>query len=205
MSIISTQDGWNQITCDYDGYEGFIQTAQIKNISSETITKQDSIRLVEELFEEEPGATGTTIVPLGSEITDSQIRIEASRLPAQSVVVAQKLLNTPYLWGGRSSFGIDCSGLVQTCYKLIGIKMPRDAYQQSEIGETIVFSAETRPGDLAFFDNEEGKITHVGIVSIPGQIIHAYGRVRIDSLDQHGIYNDEESRYTHRLRIIKRL
>ena len=113
-------------------------------------------------------------------------------------------LNAPYLWGGRSPFGIDCSGFTQMVFKLCGIKLLRDAYQQAEQGYLINLLDEAHAGDLVFFDNEEGRITHTGILLPNNRIIHASGKVRIDTLDHHGIYNSETRRYSHKLRLIKR-
>jgi hypothetical protein len=118
--------------------------------------------------------------------------------------LAMFFLNAPYLWGGRTLFGIDCSGFSQAVYKLAGIPVKRDAAQQAEQGETVNFLPEVKTGDLAFFDNAEGRIVHVGIILGADRIIHASGRVRIDPIDDQGIYNPELGRYTHRLRIIKR-
>ena len=114
-------------------------------------------------------------------------------------------LNVPYLWGGKSPFGIDCSGFTQTVYKLCGYSLLRDAKQQATQGEVLSFIEESEPGDLAFFDNEEGNITHVGILLDGNRIIHASGKVRIDKLDHQGIFNLEKNDYTHRLRLISKI
>lgn len=118
---------------------------------------------------------------------------------------AEMYINAPYLWGGRSPFGIDCSGFSQLVYKIAGKKLPRDAYQQAEIGATLSFVEEAEDGDLAFFDNEEGHIIHVGILMNENEIIHASGKVRIDKIDHQGIFNVDTGRYSHKLRLIKKI
>ncbi len=114
-------------------------------------------------------------------------------------------LHAPYLWGGRSLFGIDCSGFSQLVYRMLGFKLLRNASQQAQQGRIINFLQEANPGDLAFFDNKEGIITHVGILLSSNEIIHASGRVKIDPIDHQGIYSLDLETYTHNLRIIKRL
>ena len=124
---------------------------------------------------------------------------------AALVRVAAGFMKAPYQWGGKSVFGIDCSGFVQQVFGICGIQLPRDAYQQAEAGEEVHFATQTQPGDLAFFSNAEGRIVHVGLMLEKQQIIHAHGEVRIDTLDHNGIYNSSRKKYSHQLRIIKRI
>lgn len=118
---------------------------------------------------------------------------------------AWRFLHAPYLWGGKTAFGIDCSGLMQVIFNCAGIDLPRDAYQQATVGESVDFVDMTEPGDLVFFDNEEQRITHVGVVIEKERILHASGCVRIDKLDHQGIFNADVNSYTHKLRLIRRV
>ena len=83
--------------------------------------------------------------------------------------------------------------------------MPREAEQQVFLGEAVDFVEQSRPGDIAFFENKAGRITHCGIILPNHEVLHAYGSVRIDSIDHFGIYNRKQARYTHRLRVVKRM
>ncbi len=115
-----------------------------------------------------------------------------------------QFLNTPYLWGGKSLFGADCSGFTQVVFRVFNQFLPRDAWQQAELGETIQL-ADVKSGDLAFFGKPEGKITHVGICLDNNRIIHCSGRCRIDILNETGILNTETNEYSHDFRLIKRI
>ena len=118
---------------------------------------------------------------------------------------AMALLNTPYLWGGRSTFGIDCSGFVQTLFKIAGKNLLRDTRQQAKLGVPVKSLVESIPGDVAFFENEEGKIVHTGILLSKNEIIHASGYVHIDPIDDNGIFNSERKEYSHKLSLIRRM
>ncbi len=126
-------------------------------------------------------------------------------LSARIIEDARRYLFAPYLWGGRSPFGLDCSGFIQMVFKINHIKLLRDAGQQIEQGTLVPWLAEAVPGDLAFFDNKLGAITHVGLLIDSRHIIHCSGNVHIDTVDHEGIFNQDQNRYTHHLRLIRRL
>ena len=146
------------------------------------------------------GLVSESILQAGMKSSGSKVRTSH-----QLIEDAMLYMHAPYLWGGRTPFGIDCSGFVQMVYKIQGLKLLRDASQQAAQGEIISLLAEAEPGDLAFFDDAEGNITHVGMLIDPQRIIHCSGKVRIDALDHEGIYNVKLQKYTHKLRLIKRI
>ncbi len=222
--VLEEFGSWQRVKLEYDGYSGWVDKKQMLNISEEEIeeintspshTSTDLVQLLELASGEFVQVVMGSSLPL---FKNKMIRLSGTSYKYEGIVsqpgiptperwmeFAIMYLNAPYLWGGRSPFGIDCSGFTQMVMKLCGIRINRDASQQSEQGIILNMLDESRPGDFAFFDNAEGKITHVGIILPDGQIIHASGKVRIDKLDHHGIYNTAQKNYTHKLRIIKRI
>jgi gamma-D-glutamyl-L-lysine dipeptidyl-peptidase len=221
FEIIEEQGNWTKIKIDYDQYEGWIDSKQLQKISEEDFQtlKSMPIKVSKDIIEYVTASNGLLIpIHIGSDLrfldvptinnlgftfdgTYNNTQIKKSDL----LETAFLYLNAPYMWGGKIPFGIDCSGLTQMVYKTSGVKIPRDAYQQATIGENLSFIEEAEPGDLAFFDNEEGKIIHVGIIMADNYIIHASGKVRIDRLDHQGIYNIDTGRHTHKLRVISKI
>lgn len=218
--VLEEEEKWIRIRNHFDQYEGWICRKQFFEINGKEYDELGmndfpmcaSLSGKILLNEENTNITKGAVLPYlhqGSiRIRDERAKFNGQVNEASSEKImeyAMSYLNTPYLWGGRSPFGIDCSGFAQIVYKLCGYKLPRDAYQQAEHGYDVPFVETSEPGDLAFFDNEEGRITHVGIVTEPGKIIHASGRVKIDLLDSQGIFCQDTKRYTHKLRLIRRL
>lgn len=197
--IIETEGLYSKIKMDFDGYEGWVNSSVLKKENSEI-----SKNLVTQIYGVFDLPEGKNLLSLGSEVAfETEIFVDKNNIRESLVETAKKFINVPYLWGGRSYFGIDCSALVQLVYKIHGITLPRDADKQAELGEARDFVEESEPGDLAFFEDETGFISHVGLVLSPFELIHASGKVRIDSLDFSGIYNAEKNKHTHKLRMVK--
>jgi hypothetical protein len=216
FKILEIRKKWSRIRLAFDKYEGWIDNKQFINISEEDYLDFDKkpLKFSSDLVDFITDANKQLFsICMGSSVSASKYlehhfegKSISEILPKEHLIETALLyLNTPYLWGGKSPFGIDCSGFTQMVYKLNGYKLLRDASQQATQGEALSFIEESEPGDLAFFDNDEGKITHVGIIMKDNYIIHAHGKVRIDRLDHSGIFNYDLRNHTHKLRVIKRI
>ncbi|TDQ29966.1 C40 family peptidase [Tenacibaculum caenipelagi] len=223
FEVLEKSKKWSKIRLAFDDYEGYIDNKQYEDISEEAhvLLSKEKKHYAGELIDFiTDNKNNLTTIPMGARLPlfkNNKISINDTSYSYDGKVCSGKLakstiietaflfLNVPYLWGGKSPFGIDCSGFTQTVYKLCGHDLLRDAKQQATQGEVLSFIEESEPGDLAFFDNEEGIITHVGIIMNDYNIIHAHGKVRIDKLDHSGIYNIDTHQHTHKLRVIKRL
>ncbi len=219
FKVLEIRKKWSKIRLSHDSYEGWICNKQWQEISEEDYKQLDkdvatiSTDILDIITKEyqQPIVIGS-VLPFyksGHALINEEM-YKFDGLSTQGYVDKNKLrqnalifLNAPYLWGGRSPLGIDCSGLTQIVYRLQGIDLPRDAYQQAKVGTTLSFIEESEVGDLAFFDDKEGKVIHVGIILEDNHIIHASGKVRIDRIDQQGIFNTEIGKHTHKLRLIK--
>lgn len=221
FEILEHLKQWFKIRLQYDNYEGWIDSKQCQIISENDFNEISNTPQIlnHDLVEYVTTKDNLLLpIPIGSSLSFLNFdginlngfefegfKVTGIKPKNELIKTAYMYLNAPYLWGGKTPFGIDCSGFTQMVYKLNGYKLLRDAWQQSTQGEALSFIEESEPGDLAFFDNEEGKIIHVGIIMNDNYIIHASGKVRIDRLDHLGIYNAETNRHTHKLRVIKKI
>lgn len=215
---------WARVRCEWDDYEGWCKVGQLSFISRKEYNKEPKF-LAATHTDKMIAENSEQWLPLGCNlfglksgkinVNNNQWKykgkkhsIKNAELTDETIIkAAMQFLNAPYLWGGRSIAGIDCSGLTQMAFKICGKRILRDADQQATEGETVDFLQHAQCGDLAFFDNADGKIIHVGILLNNHTIIHATdasGRVTIDKIDQGGIISTTLRRRTHNLRVVKR-
>ena len=214
IEILEEKEKWVKIKSVFDDYIGWIDKKQYfkidDNITVDLKNPVYSIDLVEFI---ENNNNELVTIPIGSDISNISLmkhKFEGKTISGKNnrnsiVNTALSFLNSPYLWGGKTPFGIDCSGFTQMVYKINGYKLSRDAKDQANQGETLSFIEESEAGDLAFFNNDQGDIIHVGIILQNNHIIHASGKVRIDRIDHSGIYNNDLNKHTHSLRYIKKI
>lgn len=204
--ILEENEEWMKIRCMYDSYEGWIRKLQHSELSDEDF--ESYLKKEKYIINSAVASYRNMILSFGSKVFEKTENATALRKVFDHRIMVEsaiKLLDVPYRWGGKSAMGIDCSAFVQLCAKVAGYKLPRDASQQVERGETISQLVEAQAGDLAFFKNENDRITHVGIMLSNDKIIHASGKVRIDTIDQTGIFNKDSKHHTHILSCIKRI
>ena len=215
---------WAKIHCTWDGYEGWCKMSQLTTIQKKEYRK-DVKYLAGSHKDKLIMPHGEMWLPMGSELAGlkggkikpahetgrykgKKLNIKSATLNCDTLkVAATHYLNAPYLWGGRSIAGLDCSGLTQMAFKLCNHPILRDASQQSTQGTVVDFLQNAQCGDLAFFEEKEGKINHVGILLDNQNIIHATetaGRVVIDRIDQGGIISVSLKKRTHNLRMVRR-
>lgn len=216
FKVLEQRKFWSKIRLAHDGYEGWMDNKQYLEINEDdyTLLKKSIPKFSSDLIEyvQDENQRLHSIV-MGSTLNGLEIMkhdfdgncINEIKPKSSLLDTAFNYLNAPYLWGGKTPFGIDCSGFTQMVYKINGYELKRDASQQAQQGTALSFIEESEPGDLAFFDNEEGRIVHVGIIMENNYIIHAHGKVRIDRIDHSGIYNVDKKMHTHKLRVIKKI
>jgi cell wall-associated NlpC family hydrolase len=221
-NILDKTGHWLKIETQFDNYQGWIDSNHLQHTEDNDKDKSpgrvlnrsllcfrnDDTKLVLEAgceiynpdFDNRKFTIGNNIYTTDNKFNNSYLATSDSFAD-----LAMKFINSPYIWGGRIPSGIDCSGFTQLVYKVRGIAIPRNSWQQAESGTNVSFIDESMPGDLVFFDNERDRISHVGMIISRGLVIHASGRVRIDTIDHQGIFKHEIGGYSHYLRTIRRI
>jgi hypothetical protein len=219
-NIVDQAGHWLKVRTTFDNYQGWIDqyhlqhSGSVEDLAGKVLQRsllcfrKDGTKLVLEagceIYNPDPWAktfsAGENNYTTGEEFSEAYFTNNESIADT-----AMRFINCPYIWGGRIPSGIDCSGFTQLVYKLHGTSIPRDSSQQAGTGMPVSFLEETKPGDLVFFDDEKGTISHVGMILSGGLVIHASGRVRIDTIDHQGIFKNEIKAYSHHLRIIRRI
>lgn len=219
VQVLGEKEEWRKVKSLYDDYEGWVTYHLIEN--AETPDEEHYGCVAAGLLNPVRSPEGIFYVPMGASLIGFNKKTktlwngiwryegkykEKETLNVKSLIETARLwLHVPYLWGGKTAMGVDCSGFVQTVFKVHGIRLKRDAYQQAEQGRCIESLSNAQAGDIAFFQNENGRIIHVGILLNKNEIIHASGKVRIDRLTEEGIGNTENGKLTHRWHSIRRM
>tara|TARA_B100000902_G_C27284451_1_gene903649 strand:- start:1284 stop:2021 length:738 start_codon:yes stop_codon:yes gene_type:complete len=210
FKIIKENQKWSYVKLNHDQYTGWIDNKQYQkiNIKSNFIPSHKNYVNIKINNIKQILILGS-LIPLNQtfstnlKLSHSLSFLKMKPMKIQFTKIAKKYLNTPYMWGGRTPLGIDCSGYTQMVFRFFNIQLPRDSFQQAKVGQEININ-DTKLGDLAFFGTRN-KITHVGIMLKKNKIIHASGKVRIDQIDEQGIFNQELNSYTHDIKLIRRV
>ena len=217
VTIIEKGQPWIHVRLEGENYEGWMDFKQLSYLDQDEFNtlKNGDVTYVQDPLLPMVGPRGQQNVMLGAALRNLNGKdliygheiYTLNQLPNQFdtdlITTSKAYLNTPYLWGGKSIFGIDCSGLIQNVFKVFGTLLPRDASQQVFEGEAIDFE-DRQPGDVPFFINSKGKVHHVGILTNSNTIVHAAGCVREDPFDEKGIYREDLDTYTHHYHSIRR-
>ena len=228
-TILEEKPRWYRIKLDSDGQEGWADSKMITPMSEKeyhaykkayasaaTISYPMTYAISENNGQTIPLTAGTRLTNYQNgrfEVLGVGFRIDANMVITQPLELQEPtllqtvrfFLNVPYLWGGKNAMGMDCSGFTQVIMSLFGKSLPRNASEQVALGEKIANLSEAKAGDLAFFDHNDGKISHVGLVIDSERVIHCSGRVKVEKLDLNGIFNAENGEYSHHLVSIKRI
>jgi hypothetical protein len=224
LLILRQSKKWYKVQCVFDDVIAWVDPKQIQLVDEKSYFEhQRNLSYSIDLLQSAMGSDHAFPIPIGANLPDfdgMSFRLLGHKYgltgqtispenltitPELFIKLCKKFIHAPFQWGGRSPLGIDAAGFTQLVYKLIGIKIGRSAEDQSRLGTIVDFAEHAAIGDLAFFENKEGFIHHVGIVLPDKQIIHVSGQVRIDFFDHQGIYRQKRRRYTHHLRIIKKI
>lgn len=218
VEILSWNDPWCEVRTYFDNYVGWMDQKQLTLFTEKELKRHlDGLQVQKEFIREIETPWGNQLISKGAFLPEiinqefqigkfrfKELEVSTQKIPEDLVSFAYSYLNVPYLWGGKSPFGIDCSGFSQQVFKAFDIQLPRNASQQADLGMEVDFEDQI-PGDLAFFINQNEKVHHVGMILENFTIIHASGQVRIDELTPNGIWRKDKEKITHKLLRIKRI